>query len=358
MKAFVTGGTGFIGRRLVQKLIERGYDITCLVRTMDTAMDLQEEGVTLVQGDITDKESMRQPMSGADVVFHCAAWYELGIPAKLEAQMERVNVGGTENVLEMAVELDIPKIVYTSTAILLGDTHSRVVDETYRRDSPFQGVYDRSKFEAHQVAERMIYRGAPVVIGMPSQVYGPGDHSMVATLWRLVLNRLMMVVPAANTGFSFVHVEDVAEGLALAAEKGQIGESYILGGEVMTLGDAVQLVARLAGLPAPLILMDSKWLAPLKPLIAFLDRVMPLPSLLNPEVLNVLGITYWFTSAKAEQTLGYRYRSAEEGFAETVIWEIERKRRQPAAVDARAIGVVAATLSFVLGLVLMRRRDS
>lgn len=355
MIAFVTGGTGFIGSRIVQQLIKRGYDVTCLVRHPEKATGLQELGATLVQGDITDPESMRQGMDGADLLFHCAAWYEVGAPPHVRGRMKQVNVDGTENVLGLAVELGVSKIIYTSTATALGDTCSIIVDETYRRDSPFVSAYDRTKFQAHQLAERYTAEGAPIIIVMPAGVYGPGDHSVIGMLVRMLLRRQVPVMPGADTGHSFVHVDDVAQGHVLAAEKGRVGESYILGGDVMTFGDLLQVVARLAGVPAPLLLLDSSLIAPLRPLATWLERFMPLPPLLSSEMLNSLGCTWWFSSAKAERELGYTHRPIEEGMAETITYEVAEFHDQPVVLQTKSIVALSATV-FILGLLLLRGR--
>lgn len=360
MKAFVTGGTGFIGQRVVQLLIDRGYEVTCLTRHPEDATDLRALGATVVEGDIADPDSMRQSMAGSDVVFHMAGWYEIGLPPSAAKRMQKINVEGTKNVLGLAVELDIPKIVYTSTAFVLGDTHGKVVDETYQRDSPFLSAYDETKSKAHQVAERLIDQGAPIIIVMPAAVYGPGDHSMLATFLRLLLRRMLPVMPAADTGFSLVHVDDVARGHVLAAEEGRIGESYILGGEIMTAGDAFQVVARMAGVPAPLLLLDSGVLTPLRPIANWLEKLVSLPALLSSESLSTLGSTWLAESNKAERELGYTYRSLEEGMAETITWEAAQLHQQatliPLHYQAAALAATLAAL-LILGIRFLRRRD-
>jgi dihydroflavonol-4-reductase len=356
MKTFVTGGTGFIGNQVVRRLLERGHDVTCLVRSPAKAAGLSDMGAAVVQGDITDRESMREGMTGADVVFHIAAWYEVGLPPSDEERMEQINVGGTENVLGLAVELGIPRIVYTSTVGVLGDTYGRVVDETYKRGSAFDSAYDRSKYQAHQMAERYIAQGAPIIVVMPASVYGPGDHSVIAEFLRLQLRGLLPAIFGADTGFTFVHVEDVAEGHVLAAEKGEIGQAYVLAGDVMTAGDALQLTARLAGIAAPLVQLDSRWVAPLVPLAEWVERFVALPLLFSSETLRSTGRTWWVTSAKAERGLGYTHRSVEEGMAETVLWEAERLRAKPGLMQMRIVLVLAAVGGLLsLGLLLRRR---
>jgi len=357
MKAFVTGGTGFIGERVVQQLTEQGYDVTCLTRNPEKATRLRQWGAFIIQGDITDRESMRKGMSGADVVFHIAAWYEVGLPPGASQHAEQINVAGTENVLGLAVELGIPKIVYTSTVFVLGDTYGAVVDETHQRNSPFQSHYDRTKYQAHQIAQRYIKAGAPIVIVMPGAVYGPGDHSLLGMAARLVLYRMLPILPGANMGLSLVHVDDVAQGHVLAAEKGQIGESYLLGGEVMTLGDAVQVIARLSGMPAPLLLLDDKLPHALESVSSWLEKFVPLPQLLSAEMMRMLGCTWMVTSAKAKRELGYTYRPFEEGIAETIQWELLQRRAHPARWAA-PLALVGATAALILWLWQRRRHTS
>jgi dihydroflavonol-4-reductase len=355
MRAFLTGGTGFIGKRVVQRLLERGYDVTCLVRSPDKAVDLCEMGAAIVRGDITDRQTLREGMFGADVVFHIVGRFEVGLHPSAQARLEQLHVCGTENVLGLAVELGVPKIVYTSTLAVLGGTRGLVVDETYERDSPFDSACDRTKYQAHRIAERYVAQGAPIIIVMPAEVYGPGEHSVIGAFLVLQLRRLLLVMPGADTGFSLVHVDDVAEGHILAAEKGQVGQSYILGGDVMTAGDAFQVTSRLAGVPVPLLFLNSGRVASLRPLADWLERFVTLPPLLSSELLRSLGRTWWATSAKAERELGYTHRAIEEGMAETVLWETARLRDQPSFGQSKTLLALAA-VPFFLGLALLWRR--
>ena len=147
MKYFITGATGFIGERVAQQLLEAGHEVVALVRSPHKAKYLSALGVTIAQGNLTDKESMRAPMTGVDGVFHLAAWYKVGVKDKSPAQ--RINVGGTRNVFELMRALAIPKGVYTSTLAVFSDTKRKMVDETYRYDGAHLSEYDRTKWEAH-----------------------------------------------------------------------------------------------------------------------------------------------------------------------------------------------------------------
>src|SRR5687768_14407463 len=177
MHYFLTGATGFLGGALARHLAAAGHQVTALVRDPAKAEALSKAGgagITLVKGDITDKESMRTPMTGVDGVFHCAAWYKVGVSAEETATAERTNVGGTRNVLELMRELKIPKGVYTSTVAIFSDTEGREPDESYYHAGPFLSEYDRTKWRAHyEVAQPMMREGLPLVILQPGVIYGP-----------------------------------------------------------------------------------------------------------------------------------------------------------------------------------------
>ena len=177
MRYLVTGATGFIGGRVTRQLREAGHEIVAVVRNPAKAKDLADFGVSVRQGDVTDKESMRAPMAGVDGVFHIAAWYKVGVRDKSAA--DPINVGGTRNVLELMQELSIPKGVYTSTLGVNEDTGGQMVDETYRYTGPYFSEYSRTKAEAQRLAETFIANGLPLVIVMPGLTYGPGDASAV-----------------------------------------------------------------------------------------------------------------------------------------------------------------------------------
>jgi nucleoside-diphosphate-sugar epimerase len=168
MKYFLTGATGFVGGVLAQKLRSAGHEVRTLVRNLGKADKLEKLGVQLYQGDITNKESLRTPMTGVDGLFHVGGWYKIGTPDKAEGQ--RVNVGGTRNVLTVMQELGITKGVYTSTLAVNSDTHGVEVDERYHFTGRHLSVYDQTKADAHKVAERFIAQDLPLVIVQPGLV--------------------------------------------------------------------------------------------------------------------------------------------------------------------------------------------
>src|SRR5262249_8773474 len=149
------------------------HEVAALARNPDKAQPLLAMGANVARGDVTDKESMRAPMTGVDGVFHVAGWFKLGVRDKRDG--EATNVRGTRNVLEVMKERGVPKGVYPSTLAVNSDTHGKLVDESYRFEGKHLSEYDRSKAAAHDVAHEFIREGLPLVIVQPSVIYGPGD---------------------------------------------------------------------------------------------------------------------------------------------------------------------------------------
>lgn len=318
MKAFVTGGSGFIGQHVVQKLVARGDQVHALARSEESAALLRQLGATVFIGDITDTSSLRPGMEGCDVVFHIAGWYRLGAPDWMNA--EATNVGGTRRVLRLAHELGIPKIVYTSTVAVYGDTQGQLVDESYYQEGPFLTEYDRTKWLAHyKVALPLIERGAPIVIVMPGGVYGPGDTSFIAQLMRMFY-RGLPVLPGSDLTVTYAHVEDIAEGHLLAADKGKVGESYILTGPAIPLNEMVDFWAHLIGRKPPSLRIEGRSFRQLAPVVGAVGTMVPLPSLFSEEAVASLGATYMARSDKARTELGWTTRPLQTGLLETFDW--------------------------------------
>ena len=187
------GITGFIGKPLTQRLLDHGWEVTALVRNTDSVQskEIQKVGAHLVQGDVNDKESMRIPMSGTDVVIHNAGWYEFGIRKKDHEKMKKINIDGTRNTLGLAVELQIPKIIYTSSILAFGRTGDFVADETYVRQFPPLTWYEETKMKAHEFAVGLQKDGTPLVIVCPASVIGAGDHSGIGCLVRMYVRKCL-----------------------------------------------------------------------------------------------------------------------------------------------------------------------
>ena len=321
MTYLVTGATGFVGGYLVRELRRAGHEVRAIVRTPARAGDLQQLGVALHEGDVTDKASMRAPTTGVDGVFHVAGWYKIGVRDKSPATP--VNVDGTRNVLELMSELGVPKGVYTSTLAVNSDTHGRVVDETYRFTGRHLSVYDESKARAHHLAESFIAKGLPLVIVQPGLIYGPGDTSGVRTMLIQYLQRKMPVIPK-ETAFAWGHVEDVVHGHVLAMEKGQPGRNYFICGPVHTLEAALDLAREITGIPAPRLRINPAVLRVASKLVVPFEKILPLPSGYTAEGLRIVaGVTYIGDNSRAKRELGWSVRPLRDGLSETLRHEMK-----------------------------------
>ncbi len=187
MRVFVTGGAGFIGRSVCRQLRARGDEVVAVVRDPGRAADLEELGCEVRAGDLASPEALTGGMRSCDGVIHLAGSYRIGIPARERPQMYEANVGATHRVLEAAIATGVPRIVHVSSVNALGNTHEKIVDETYRRDisQGFLSYYDETKHLAHVAARELISSGAPVLIAMPGTTYGPGDHSAIGSQLQL-----------------------------------------------------------------------------------------------------------------------------------------------------------------------------
>jgi nucleoside-diphosphate-sugar epimerase len=321
MKYFVTGATGFVGGVLARKLREQNNEVNASVRDPIKAKDLQAIGVKLFQGDVTDKQSMREAMQGVDGVYHVAGWYKIGTRDK--SQGERVNIQGTRNVLELMQELNIPKGVYTSTCAINSDTHGQVVDERYQFIGKHLSEYDRTKAAAHETAKEFMAKGLPLVIVMPGLIYGPGDTSVLRTNIQDFLNQKLPMVPT-QTAYCWAHVDDIVQGHMLAMEKGKIGETYIIAGEPYKVADAFRLASQMTAKRAPMT-VPYQIMKTLSILVKPLDKF--LPEAYTSEGLRVIaGVTYLGDNSKARRELGYSPRPFREGWGETLRHEMKLLR--------------------------------
>ncbi len=319
MRAFVTGGTGFIGGRVIRRLRARGDAVVALVRSPAQASDLAELGCELVEGDLGSSEAIRRGVQGCDAVFHIAAVYRVGIPASERDAMRKANVEGTEIVFDAATEANVKRVVYVSTIGVFGNTRGEVVNETFQRDAKsFLSTYEETKYRAHQVALERISRGAPIVIVQPGGVYGPGDHSELGNIIDQTRTGKLKMLMFPQTGFNLVHVDDVAGGILLAHDAGNIGESYVLGGEISTMGDLIRKVAAISGRAAPSRELPTSLMKMAIPIGPVVGRIMGFPPNLGELIRSSDGVTYWATDEKARRQLGYAPRNMDTGLRETL----------------------------------------
>lgn len=334
MRVFLTGATGFIGQPLTRCLIARGWNVVALVRTPNSphALGLTKMGAQCVPGDVTDRESMRAGMTGADLVVHAAGMLEYGVTEQGRRQMHAVNVDGTDNLLSLAEELGIPRIVHVSASLYYGETGSETRDESYHRQKPFHSYYEQTKTEAHEIGIKYIQRGLPLIIVCPGGVVGPNSNAPAGYFLRAYLNHMMTPYAWAPDSIqSLVHVQDAAEGIALAAEKGRIGETYLLAGEPTSQREVLRIwMTRPGGLKVRFYIptwLAKMLVAPMEPF----EKRLGMPTPISRETVSSTSVSNASSSAKAVRELGWTYRTAEKMWADTIDDEVEllanRKQR-------------------------------
>ena len=329
MKVFVTGGTGFIGGHVVRKLRARGDEVVALCRSTDKGEPLRAEtGCDIALGDLSDEGALREAMDGCDAVIHGAAVYEVGIPKGRREAMYEANVRGTEHVMRAALAAEIPKIVYVSTVGAFGNTNGKVVDETYvHPGGSYTSYYEETKVEAHRIVERMIENeGLPCVIVQPGGVYGPHDTSPLGSQMNQFLSGRMPLIAFPDLGMNMVHVDDVAEGVLLALDKGETGEAYVLGGQITTMREMIETLGTVSGRKAPKRALPVTVMKAMTPIGPIVGKVMDQGPNLGELISSADGVTFWAKHDKAIEKLGYSPRGLEQGLHDT----LESEGRLPA----------------------------
>jgi dihydroflavonol-4-reductase len=319
MRVFVTGGAGFIGSVVIRQLRARGDEVSAAVREPDRARTLRDLGCRLVRSDLSSIAELTGLMAGSDAVIHGAGSYRVGIPARERPAMDDSNVGATTRVLAAAEAVGTTRIVYVSTVNVFGNTHGEVVDETFRRDPDkgFLSWYDETKYRAHLVAEERIAGGAPVVIAMPGQVYGPGDHSGVGQQLDGAFRGRLPYLALTDLGVCLVHVDDLAAALLATLDRGRIGESYVLDGAPVRLIDALRIAARLGGRRLPGLSLPTRLLRLMVPMSGLFGGRLGVPANMAEVLSAADGVTYWAAHAKAGRELGFAPRELESGLRDT-----------------------------------------
>lgn len=315
---FLTGATGFIGGRLARALEARGYRLRCLVRDPSRAADLTALGAELLVGDASDMNAMRRGMAGAKHVYHLAGTYDLGRVD--EDAMTRVNIGGTRALIAALKDADVEKVVYTSSTVALGPAARDVGTDDAVYHGPYPSIYHRTKTEAHHLAREAQAAGAPLVIVCPALVYGPGDQGPSGRYVEDVLRHRVPGLSTKPAWFSYVHVDDVVDGMIAAGERGRAGTTYVLSGEHVSVNDFTKRVARVGG----------TWSSPLRipPLLirwtgSIMDAVsrrlgVRLPISRELAESAATGDRWTHSHARATSELGYSPRPLDEGLPETV----------------------------------------
>ena len=315
MTSLVTGATGFLGSRTAAALCSRGDEVRVLVRPTSNRRRLEALPVEYAEGDVTDRASVEKALDGVEVVYHSAALYELGTGNP--EYMERVNVGGTENVLSAAHERGI-LAVHVSSVAALGPTGTQpAVEGHWRQDMP-RSPYEATKKRAHLLARSMASSGAAVRISMPGSIYGPDDPSLLGTAHKLLFRGVPVGI-GAGLIMSFVHVDDCADGLVRIAERGRDGEEYILASQTATFRKWFETIAQVTGKRPPRFYLPDFIVWDVGDVVR---RAVPgKPGRLLRDAIAMSAGEHWsFSGEKARRELGWDPRTLAEGMAQLRDW--------------------------------------
>jgi dihydroflavonol-4-reductase len=314
MRVLVTGGAGFIGSRVVPRLIAGGHTVVCLVRPTTRTDRLAGLDWIRTEGDVRDPEVVARAARGCEALIHLAspsAWHEIEGPA-----LGETNAGALRTLIEAATR-QRARVVYVSSVAALGGTGvPQVMDESTRTALDRRRLpYAAAKRDAEALCERAAGDGADVVVVNPAEVYGPLDTTL-ASAGSLVDFATSRPVLVCTGGTALVHVDDVAEGIVRALERGRRGERYILAGDNLTIRELAELTLRCLGRAARVLTVPN----PVIRAVARVGLALRLPLPFEPRVIPY-ATRFWFVRAdKARHELGLSFRSAADTIGPTVAW--------------------------------------
>lgn len=320
MKVLVTGATGFIGRRLCLALAQQGWQVYALCRNPHHPFLISHPGIIPVKGDITDRNSLEAAMQQCAQVYHTAALAKMWCRDRND--FYRVNVEGTNNVMEIAKQKGVQKIVHTSTCGVIGPTFKSPMTENDPRITGFPIDYERTKYLAELAVNEYVKQGMDIVMVNPSRVYGEGPITGSNTVGKMVSSYLIgkwHIVPGDGSQVSnYVYVNDVVYGHIAAMEKGAAGSRYILGGEDISFDYFFQELQSLSGKTYRLHRVPQKLIRLYSRLEKFKATLTGMPPVFLPEFAERLNFHQKYSSNKAVQELGYTITPFKEGLEKTI----------------------------------------
>jgi nucleoside-diphosphate-sugar epimerase len=328
MKYFITGMSGFIGSNLARQLATDGHKINAIIRNPAANDLLDLPDIQLFKGDLQDRHVLREAMDGCDMAFHLAAFAKPW--SKDPGECRRINVEGTINVFDAAMECGLKRVVFTSSAATMSPSEGRLpVSESTPRTVPFFNDYEITKTKAEQISRAYCDKGLEVVIVNPSRVYGPGPLNPSNSVTRMIAGYYRgtwKIIPGNGRKIgNYVFIDDVVYGHLLAARKGRPGERYILGGQNISFDELFQILERVTGkshrmfhLPVSIMTLAAK-------LMELQTPVTGIPPLITAAWVKKY-LNHWsLTSDKAIRELGYQITPFEEGAHRTIEWIINKE---------------------------------
>lgn len=320
MRVLVTGANGFLGSWLTKALIADGHEVYALVRPRSDLSELKGDPVKFLYGDVTDVLSLLEAFKGMDAIFHLAG--VIAYRKSQRAQMERVNVEGTRNVVEVCREHKVPRLVYLSSVVAVGA--GRSPEEVLNEDSPYNiSELDLGYFETKRAAEIIVKKACDkneidAVILNPSTIYGAGDAKKGSRGMQLKVAQGKLKFYTSG-GVNVVAVEDVVAGIISAWKKGKKGERYILSGENLLIKDLFGIIAEEAGVKPPRNLLSDQVLHIVGAIGDTMEKI-GLKGPLSKENAWTATLYHWFDSSKAQRELDFKPRPARVAIHNSVQW--------------------------------------
>jgi dihydroflavonol-4-reductase len=320
MKIFISGATGFIGKHLVNRLAQTKHKMCCLVRATSQVDNLKELGAELIEGDVTNKSSIIQGMSGCDWVVHLANIYSFWEPDK--RLYSKVNLEGTQNVMECALEAGVTKVMHISTALIYG----KPADQPFTEESAIGPIrfsmYAQTKYEGDLIVWEMLEKKSlPLVVIYPAAVLGPGNPKATGLYIQDLIHRRLPATIFNDSVLAWVHVRDVAEAILRALEKdNNIGEKYLLGTDALSMRQFNEMIRDISGISLPRLRMPDALVmlnATLLTWIANLTKKAPMRGMAT-DAMRTIKEGLHFDGSKAERDLGFTYTPIREAVEEEI----------------------------------------
>jgi dihydroflavonol-4-reductase len=319
MTTLVTGAAGFLGSHVTRQLVARGEEVRVLIRASSSNRAISDLPLEYVTGDLRDPASLERAMKGVRRVFHVAADYRLW--AKRSQDIYDSNVGGTKNLLAAAKAAGVAQLIYTSTVATIAVDRPELPNEfTDSKLEEMIGHYKRSKWMAEQEALKAAKEGLPVVVAMPTTPVGPWDWKPTPT-GKIILDFLNGKMPGyVETGLNFVGVEECAAGHLLVAERGKVGERYMLGAENLTLKEMLDTLAKITSLPAPGMKIPHGVALGVAYVESTLSRLVGREPQIPVEGVKIAQHKMFVDCSRAQKELGFQPGSVAAALERAVRW--------------------------------------
>jgi farnesol dehydrogenase len=321
-RVLVTGTTGFLGNRLVRRLADGDSRIHAFYRSEEKIRGWEHENISFFKGSLEDQDSIESAMQGCEQVFHLAAF---AAPwARDNSRFDRENVGGTVNILKSAIKQGVKRLVYTSTAGVLGPSNGQLNTEAKKFTGKHYTHYDRTKAMAEEMVREYTGKGLEAVIVNPTRIYGPGilnPANSVTLMIRSYVEGRWKIIPGDGQSIgNYVYIDDVIDCMLLAMKNGCPGERYLAGGENLSFNEFFNAIAKVSGvkhrlykIPAPLMILVAGTMLGMAWLTGKPPRI-------TPAFIRRYRQDWAVSTEKAERELGYRPIKFEEGLISTLEW--------------------------------------